>query len=79
MQLEPLYVNPHALRGSLGAVVNIRNVHWVALRWCAGKVWLLDSQEPRPRSLTWRQYLDFVNRHKDAYRIEMAPAASAEL
>ena len=65
-------------------MVNIWNEHWVALRWCGENVWLLDSQEPRPRSLTWREYLDFVNRtwreyldfvnrHKDAYRIEMAP------
>ena len=75
MHLEPLHVNPDALRGSLGAVVNIRNAHWVALRWCKETVWLLDSMAPSPRSLTWREYLDFVNRHKDAYRIEMAPAA----
>ena len=74
MQLEPLHVNPNSLLGSLGAVVNVRNVHWVALRWCKEKVWLLDSLEPPPRSLTWREYLEFVNRHKDAYRIEMAPA-----
>ena len=79
MQLEPLRVNPDALRGSLGGVVNKRNAHWVALRWCKETVWLLDSMEPRPQSLTWSEYLDFVNRHKDAYRIEMAPAASAEL
>ena len=79
MQLEPLHVIPNALRGSLGGLVNIRNVHWVALRWREEKVWLFDSREPRPRSLTWRPYVDFVNRHKDAYRIEMAPAASTEL
>ena len=77
MQLEPLHVNPNSLLGSLGAVVIMRNEHWVALRWCGENVWLLDSQEPRPRSLTWREYLDFVNRHKDAYRIEMAPALTS--
>ena len=77
MQLEPLHVNPDALRGSLGGVVNKRNEHWVALRWCKETVWLLDSMEPRPQSLTWSEYVDFVNRHKDAYRIEMAPAATS--
>ena len=77
MQLEPLHVNPDALRGSVGGVVNIGNAHWVALRWCKETVWLLDSKEPRPQSLTWSEYVDFVNRHKDAYRIEMAPAATS--
>jgi len=73
MNLEPLSVNPAALLNCLGAVVNIQNAHWVALRWFGEQVWLLDSQQPQPVSLTWREYLDFVRAHKDAYCIEAAP------
>ena len=71
--LEPLHVNPALLRASLGAVVNIENTHWVALRWLGGKVWLLDSQKPRPLPLSWNRYLDFVALHEGAFRIEVAP------
>ena len=77
MRLEPLHVNPASLRTSLGAVANIENVHWVALRWLDGRVWLLDSQEPWPVSFTWLDYLDFIGKHKDVYRIEFAPANAA--
>ena len=77
MSLEPLHANPSALMASIGAVVNIENVHWVALRWLGGKVWLLDSQEQAPHPLAWHKYLEFVQRHKDAYRIEAARAVGA--
>ena len=75
MFLEPLRFNPHALQTSIGAVVNIRNVHWVALRWLADTVWLLDGMDPRLRPLSWQQYLFLIKEHKDAFRIEQAPGA----
>ena len=73
MRLTPLRVNPQAVRASIGAVVNIRNVHWVALRWVHNTVWLLDGQEPGPVPLTWPQYLTLIREHPDAYPIEEAP------
>ena len=75
MHLEPLRENPDALRTSIGAVVNIRNEHWVALRWLRDAVWLLDSVRSRPIRLAWPMYLAFLAEHPAAYRIEVAPRA----
>ena len=75
MVLEQLLLNPQALRTSIGAVVNVRNVHWVALRWLADTVWFLDGQEAGPIPLTWPQYLLLIEKYKHAYRIEQAPGA----
>jgi len=72
MTLEPLHVNPTTLQTSIGAVVNIGNVHWVALRWFEGQVWLLDSREPPPKALSWDEYLSFIRRYRDAYPIAYA-------
>ena len=76
MKLEPLHANPGALRACLGAVVNLENIHWVALRWHGDRVWLLDSQAPSPILLSWDQYLGYISCHRDAYRIEIAPEAA---
>ena len=73
MSLEPLCVNAAALRTAAGALVNVANRHWVALRWVAEQVWLLDSTEARPRPLSWTAYLHFVRIHRGAYRIDVAP------
>ena len=40
MFLEPLHVNPFALRSATGALVNVADRHWVALRWLGEQVWL---------------------------------------
>ena len=77
MQLEPLFVNPVAIQSSIGAVVNIGNIHWVALRWVHGSVWLLDSLEQRPVPKKWCEYLAFIDKHRDAYRVEVAPDIAA--
>ena len=77
MSLEPLHRNASALRTCIGAAVNIDNIHWVALRWCRERVWLLDSQEFAPQPLSWEAYLSFINQNRDAYRIEAAPDNAA--
>ena len=69
LSLEPLHVNPSALRTSVGAVVNIQGRHWVALRKVAEQVWLLDSQEPQPVPLTDAAYKAFVFRHRGAFSV----------
>ncbi len=73
MSLEPLCVNSSAIRAAQGAVVNIGNRHWVALRWESGHVFLLDSMEPRPIALSWEAYLAFINTNRAAYCISAAP------
>ena len=70
--LTPLHVNPSTLRGCIGAVVNIRNRHWVALRYDAGVTWLLDSQEHGPQTLSEAEYKAFIRRHKNAFPLFVA-------
>ena len=65
IQLQPLHVAPAALQTSIGAIVNLDNVHWVALRWIDDQIWFLDSLEPRPVPLTWSAYTCMIQRHKD--------------
>ena len=67
--LEPLHVNPSTLRGCVGAVVNIRNRHWVALRCDTGVTWLLDSQEHGPQVLSEAEYKAFIRKHKNTFPI----------
>jgi hypothetical protein len=74
MSLEPLCVHAAALRAAVGAIVNVANRHWVALRWTQGSVWLLDSMD-EPRELSWTGYLHFVRLHRAAFRIDLARAA----
>jgi hypothetical protein len=71
LSLEPLCVNPSAIRSSVGAIVNIANKHWVALRFVQGSVWLLDSQD-EPRQLKWDAFVYFIRLHRDAFRIDYA-------
>ena len=65
-------MNPKILRDDencVGAVVNIRNRHWVALRSIDKQVWLLDSQEPLPIQLSDAEYKGFIRRHRNAFPI----------
>ena len=72
MSLEPLKVSPSILRGCVGAVVNVCNRHWVALRYDAGVTWLLDSQEHGPQILSEAEYKAFICRHKNAFPLFVA-------
>ena len=74
---EPLRFNARALQTSVGAIVNVDNMHWVALKWVDNHVWLLDEQEPRPIAMSWQSYVFFIHRHRDAYRIEVASEGPA--
>ena len=77
LKLEPLRFNAEALQSSVGAVVNINNDHWVALKWVDDQVWRLDSLKPGPIPMTWQSYVSYIWEHKDAYRIEVAPKPPA--
>ena len=72
ISLEPLHANPNAISTSIGAVVNIGNRHWVALRKIGDQVWLLDSQEPLPLRLTDVEYKTFISRRRHAFPIRRA-------
>ena len=72
--LEPLHKNPDRIYSPsvIGAIVNKQNVHWVAIRFIEGKLFLLDSQRGRPIMMSERDYRYFVKKHEYAYCLELA-------
>ncbi len=71
MQLRPLYVAPSHLHTCVGAIVNIDDKHWVALKAVSGEIWLLDSQR-KPRKLEEEEYIAYVNKRRATYPIAWA-------
>lgn len=71
IELKALYLHPELIHTSSGAIVNIENKHWVAVRSIAGQIWLLDSLYS-PSRMTEAQYLSFVTLRKAAYPITLA-------
>ena len=72
LSLEPLHMNPGVLRTSVGAVVNIRNRHWCAIRQIGKQIWFLDSQEPQPLPMFYAEYKAFILRHRNAFPLRAA-------
>ena len=75
LDMRPLCQNPDRIYSSvvLGAIVNIDNKHWVALRNVADKLWLLDSLRGRPVALTEKEFRVYMKKHGEhAYCIELA-------
>ena len=81
MALRPLYAAPLEIHACVGAVVNVENEHWVALKAVSGDVWFLDSQELRPSKMTKDEYVKFIDKRRAAYPIywaeQMAASSSA--
>ena len=71
LELKPLHKHPELIHTSLGAVCNISNNHWVALKCVAGQIWLLDSLR-MPAPLTQNEYVAFINKRKASYPIRLA-------
>ena len=69
MSLTPLLENPSQLHHVAGAVANLDNRHWVALRSVGGHVWCLDSVREAPHLLTPEAYMAFVRRHRNSFPI----------
>ena len=69
MRLQPLYVSPSDIHSCTGAVVNIDNKHWVALKAVSGEVWFFDSQLRGPSKMTQAEYMKFVEKRRAAYPI----------
>ena len=55
----------------VGAVVNVRNQHWLALKRVGGAIWLLDSLS-LPAVLSDHEFEDLVRLHPHAYAIHRA-------
>jgi len=72
MSLKPLYKHPEEIHRAVGAVVNVDDRHWVAIRSQGGEIWLLDSQERRPIRMTREAYHKFVAKRRAAYPIHWA-------
>ena len=69
--LQPLHCNPNVIYEDevVGAVVNQDNVHWVALKRVEDHLWLLNSTEPQPETLSWSQYMSLINEFRNAFPI----------
>ena len=72
LKLQPLYVDPVLIHRCVGALVNLDDEHWVALKAISGKIWLLDSLKKKPRLLQEGEYLAYVNKRRAAYPIYWA-------
>jgi len=74
MSLDSLRDKPGLLRAerTVGAIMNINNKHWVALRCVRGQIWYLDSQLSCPRKLSEKDYVKRVRKSKGTYCIELA-------
>ena len=80
MLLRPLYERPEDIHASVGAVVNLDNRHWVALRSVGGQIWYLNSDRREIASkLTEAQYVALVNKRRAAYPIQWADDMRASL
>ena len=72
MDIKPLIVDPNIIHTSLGAIVNIDNNHWVAIRSIGGKIMLFDSKDKIPRQYSQNDYVAFINKRRAAYPIRAA-------
>ena len=80
MSLDSLQKKPALLRAeqTLGAIMNINNQHWVALRCVSGQIWYLDSQLDNPQVLSEEDYVKRVRKSKGGYCIELAKDMSQQ-
>ena len=77
VKLNALYNHLHLIYISLGAIVNINNEHWVALKSIGDVIWLLDS-EKQPMEITYEEYSNYVHKHRAAYPIFVAESMTYE-
>ncbi len=78
LELKELYTEPERIHNVIGALVNLSNDHWVALRSVAGQIWCLDSLEDQPSKWSFDQYKGFIKHHKAAFPIRHADDMRAE-
>ena len=73
--LQPLHSNPYALYldDVVGAVVNQNNNHWVAVKKIGDNIWLLNSTNPEPEALTWREYMSLITTYPNTFPIRRLP------
>ena len=69
LRWEPLFRNPGVIHQCVGAVANLRQQHWVALRSVEGQIWRLDSLDPAPKSMTELDYSWFIRANRGTYPI----------
>ena len=71
LDLKVLCKHPELVHRSVGAIVNIDDAHWVAIKTFGGEIWLLDSLKA-PERLSYNEYISYVNKHRAAYPIRLA-------
>ena len=69
LRWEPLFRNPGVIHQCVGAVANLRQQHWIALKSVDGQIWRLDSLDPAPKPMTELDYNWFIRANRGAYPI----------
>ena len=77
LELRPLYLDPQLIHICSGAIVNIDNQHWIAIRSIGGQIWKLDSLSKYPEKLAQNEYISLVNKRRASYPIMMAENMAA--
>ena len=73
LALQPLDVNPDSLPAAVGAISNIANRHWVALKVVDEKIWLLDSMREGPLEMSVEEKSEHLHHHPWTYVIFLLP------
>ncbi|CAK0799480.1 unnamed protein product [Prorocentrum cordatum] len=50
----------------VGALINENNVHWSAIRTQEGRLWRLDSSQPKPIPINWSQFRNLITTFRKA-------------
>ena len=68
---QPLRESPDIIynQAVVGAVVNLNNQHWVAIKFRDGALWLLDSGNQGAVYYSYPMYLAYVQEHRHSYPI----------
>ena len=67
LRWEPLFRNPGVIHQCVGAVANLRQQHWIALKSVDGQIWRLDSLDTAPKSMTELDYSWFIRANRGTY------------
>ena len=69
LRWEPLFRDPGAIHQCVGAVANLRQQHWIALKSIDGQIWRLDSLERTPQPMDDLSYNWFIRVNRGTYPI----------
>ena len=69
LRWEPLFRHPDVIHRCVGAVANLRQRHWIAIKSVDDQIWRLDSLDPAPRRMTELDYNWFIRTNRGTYPV----------